>query len=154
MRWKEYTQELFQDDRGERPLIENANEGPSILKEEVESALKKMKNNKAAGPDEIRVELIKSLEEFGINKLTEILNEMYESGNLPDDLLKSVFITLPKKPGAVECEAYRTISLMSHVIKILLRILMTRLRSKLRPEISKHNVVLYPAVGPETPSLC
>ena len=147
LRWKEYTQELFQDDRGERPLIENANEGPSILKEEVESALKKMKNNKAAGPDEIRVELIKSLEEFGINKLTEILNEMYESGNLPDDLLKSVFITLPKKPGAVECEAYRTISLMSHVIKILLRILMTRLRSKLRPEISKAQCGFIPDSG-------
>ena len=49
LRWKEYTQELFQDDRGERPLIENANEGPSILKEEVESVLKKIKNNKAAG---------------------------------------------------------------------------------------------------------
>ena len=50
---------------------------------------------------------------------------------------KSVFIALPKKEGATECELHRTISLMSHVTKILLRIVMMRVRNKIRPEIAE-----------------
>ena len=52
-------------------------------------------------------------------------------------MLKSVFIALPKKAGATECELHRTISLMSHVTKILLRIVMMRVRNKIRPEIAE-----------------
>ena len=52
-------------------------------------------------------------------------------------MLKSVFIVLPKKAGATECELQRTISLMSHVTKILLRIVMMRVRNKIRPEIAE-----------------
>ena len=52
-------------------------------------------------------------------------------------MLKSVFIALLKKAGATECELHRTISLMSHVTKILLRIIMMRVRNKVRPEIAE-----------------
>src|SRR5438552_17769286 len=62
---------------------------------------------------------------------------MYNSGNIPEDLLKSIFIALPKKPGATECELHRIISLMSVVLKLILRILMQRIRNKIRPEINK-----------------
>src|SRR5438132_4730898 len=57
----------------------------------------------------------------------------------PEDLLKSIFIALPKKPGATECELHRTISLMSVVLKLILpvRILLQPMRNKIRPEISK-----------------
>ena len=53
------------------------------------------------------------------------------------DLAKSVFITLPKIPGTMDCELYRTISLMSHLTQVLLRIIMARMRKSLRPEISQ-----------------
>ena len=52
-------------------------------------------------------------------------------------MLKSVFRALPKKAGATECELHRTISLMSHVTKILLRIVTMRVRNKIRPEIAE-----------------
>ena len=52
-------------------------------------------------------------------------------------MLKSVFIALPKKAGATECELHRTINIMSHVTKILLRIVMMRVRNKVRPEIAE-----------------
>ena len=67
--------------------------------------------------------------------MTEKCNEIYDSGEIQDDLCQLVCIALQKKPGAVECELYRTISLMSHVIKILLRIIMARACSRIRPEI-------------------
>ena len=44
---------------------------------------------------------------------------------------------IPKKPGAIECGLYRTISLMSHIIKLILRIIMTGIRRVIRPEMSQ-----------------
>ena len=111
--------------------------GPTILKDEVHAALLAMKNGKAPGLDGITVEHIETLEEFGIEKLTLLLNEVYDTGLIPSDMSKSIFIALPKKPGATECESHRTISLMSHVMKILLRIIVKRVRSKLKPEIAE-----------------
>ena len=73
-------------------------------------------------------------------KLTEILNEVYDSGDIPENLSKSIFIALTKKPGANKYELYRTISLMSHVLKLLLCILMIRARSRIRPEIGKEQL--------------
>ena len=136
-RWTEYIDDLFTDDRGEKPEIRKTMEGPEILSSEVRAALQKMKRNKAAGPDEVVIEMIVALEDFGVEKLTEVLNEVYDCGEIPEDLSKSIFIALPKKPGAIECELHRTISLMSHVVKILLRILMMRARSRIKPEIGK-----------------
>ena len=136
-RWTEYIKDLFKDDRQkEKPKITRNIQGPKILKAEVRRAINHMKNNKAPGPDEITVEQIKGLEEFGIEKLTFIFNKICDSGEIPEDLSKSIFITLPKKPDAIECELHRTISLMSHTTKILLRVLINRARSKLKPEIS------------------
>ena len=39
--------------------------------------------------------------------------------------------------SSIDCELYRTISLMSHSTKVLLRIIMARMRKSLRPEISQ-----------------
>ena len=100
--------------------------GPKILRSEVQEALKKMKRHKAAGPDEIVTKMITSLEEYGVNKVTDIINEIYGTGEKQEDLSRSIFITLPKKQGAVECELHRTISLMSHITKLILRIIMEK----------------------------
>ena len=69
--------------------------------------------------------------------MTEIINEIYDSGTILEDLSKSTFIALPKKPNATECELHRTISLMSHVIKMILRMIMWRARKNIKPEIRK-----------------
>ncbi|GFO03075.1 endonuclease-reverse transcriptase [Plakobranchus ocellatus] len=106
--------------------------GPPIMKEEVETAIKKMKYGKATGPDNISVELIEALEDFGIGKVTHLLNEIYDTRQIPTDLSMSIFIAVPKKPGATECELHRT---MSHITKILLKIIMLRIKNKIKPEI-------------------
>ncbi|GFO36321.1 endonuclease-reverse transcriptase [Plakobranchus ocellatus] len=136
-RWAEYIRELFKDDRKDHNIKKNNFAGPPIMKEEVETAIKKMKHGKATGPDNISVELIEALEDFGIGKVTHLLNEIYDTGQIPTDLSKSIFIPLPKKPGATECELHRTISLMSHITKILLKIIMLRIRNKIKPEIAE-----------------
>ena len=43
-------------------------------------------------------------------------------------LEKSVFIPIPKKGNAKECSNYRTVALVSHTNKVMLKILQARLR--------------------------
>ena len=136
-RWTEYIQELFDDNRAELPRITKDVAGPEILADEVRSAIKKLKRNKACGPDKISAEMLQATEEFSTQEITKIANEIYNTGEIPRELLQSIFIALPKKPGAIECELHRTISLMSVDIKVILRILMMRMRSKIVPEIDK-----------------
>ena len=100
-------------------------------------ALKNTKNGKAPGPDKICIEMITSLEEFGLDLITSFLNRIYTTGQIPNDLKKSIFIALPKKPGAIDCALHRTISLTSHLTNILLRIVMGRVRNKVKREISE-----------------
>ena len=146
-RWSEYTEELFEDNRPTKPIIKKNIEGPPIMKDEVKNAIKTMKNNKAPGPDGITSEMIQSLEELGVDILTKLTNKIYDTGEIPEDLSKSIFIALPKKPGATECELHRTISLMSHATKILLKILMMRMKNKIKPEIAKEQYGFMPDKG-------
>ncbi|XP_076348049.1 uncharacterized protein LOC143245575 [Tachypleus tridentatus] len=97
--------------------------------------MKKIHKGKAAGPDDIPIELLLALKEVGIQEVTKLLNTIYDMGEIPEDLKKTVFIPLPKKPGTTDCEQHRIISLMSHLTKVLLRVFMSRMRNKMRPEI-------------------
>ncbi|GFR59084.1 RNA-directed DNA polymerase from mobile element jockey-like [Elysia marginata] len=120
---------------------------PPIMEEEVRNAIRKLNRNKATGPDEIPVELFDALNETCLVHFTELLNLICDTGQWPSDLKKSVFRTLQKKPGETECENHRTISLMSHTTKMLLRIVMTRIRSKIRPEIAESQFGFVPYKG-------
>ena len=89
-RWSEYISELYHDERGDKPPIMKNFDGPPIMKDEVRKAVKSMKKGKAAGPDKITVEMIESLDEFGIDMLTDFLNAIYDTGDIPSDLSKSI----------------------------------------------------------------
>ena len=79
--------------------------------------MKKMKNRKSPGTDGIMIEMLNATEEFAIEKITKLANKIYNTGYIPEEMKKSVFVVLPKKPGTVECTEHRTISLMSQVTK-------------------------------------
>ena len=136
-RWSEHIEELFDDNRMSKPNIRKNMEGPPIMKDEVRQAIKSMKGNKATGPDGIFVEMIQSLHELGVDAITNLVNKIYITGEIPEDLTKSILIAIPKKSGTTECKLHRTISLMSHVTKVLLKILMMRMRNKIKSEIAE-----------------
>ena len=78
--------------------------------------------------------------EFSIKEitLTKFLNIIHNTGEIPRDLKKSLCtLQHPPKIGTVECDHHRTISLMSHHTKVILRVLMNRMRNKILPEISE-----------------
>ena len=95
-----------------------------------------MKRGKAPRRDQVNVEVLDSAGEIGLEKLIELISKIYDTGNVPGDLLKSIVIAITKKQKANECEHHRTISLMSHTEKMLLITLMKRARVQIKPEIS------------------
>ena len=56
----------------------------------------------------------------------------------PSDFTRVVMIPLQKKMNAVECSDHRTISLISHASKILLKILTNRIKAKARDFIGRN----------------
>ncbi|KAI5746880.1 hypothetical protein M8J77_008501 [Diaphorina citri] len=133
--WENYIQKLFDDER-EPPNDMEEDNGPDILKDEVKYAIKTIKAGKALGPDELPGDVLKLIEEEHLGTLTLLLNQIYKTGIIPREWLKSTFITLPKKTNAKKCEEYRTISLMSHTLKIFLKIIHRRIYRKLEDNIS------------------
>ncbi|XP_030747669.1 uncharacterized protein LOC115876118 [Sitophilus oryzae] len=136
VRWKEYIETLFNDDRpcSPPPIDHILNEkAPAITKDEVVHAIKAQKSGKATGPDKINVEILKLIadnESRSLDLVTALFNKLYISSKIPSDWLKSTFVTLLKKPNASQCDDYRMISLMSHVLKTFLRIIHTRIYKK------------------------
>ena len=53
----------------------------------------------------------------------------------PKDWKRSVFIPIPKKGNAKECSNYRTIALISHTSKVILKILQARLQQYVNREL-------------------
>jgi len=74
--------------------------GPRILFSEFEAAFSELENGKAEGKDGILGELLKALGVKGKRELYDISNEIYVTGELPDDFLYSVIIPIEKKRGA------------------------------------------------------
>ena len=62
---------------------------------------------------------------------------MYSSGGKPTDLKQSIFIILPKKSKAQSCTEYRTISLMIHITKLLLKVIEQRIVKKIDNKVSR-----------------
>ena len=109
--------------------------GPPILKEEVEKAVKSMKWRKAEGSDGIVVEMVEAAGEFGLGKITELANLIYSSGNVPEKIKESEFIVIPKKEGGVDCSRHRTVSIMSQMSKIILKIVNERMKRKVEETV-------------------
>lgn len=86
------------------------------------------------------------MDEEGIKLLCKVLVHVYDTGELLDNFLRSVFIALPKKSNAGEYKDLRIISIMSYPVT-LLAIIMERIRSRSRPEISEEQFGFMPDRG-------
>ena len=101
---------------------------PDILKCEVKWALESITMNKASGGDLIPVELFLILKDDAVRVLHSICQQIWKTKQWPQDGKRSVFIPIPKKGNAKVCSNYCTIALISHTIKVMLKILQARLK--------------------------
>lgn len=87
----------------------------------------KLKRNNVVGPEGIVIEMLVALHDFGIEKISDIIHEIYNSCDIPEDLSRAIFIALPEKPEETECKLQRLNSQMSYIKKqLFIRILMNR----------------------------
>ena len=83
--------------------------------------------NKASGGDGIPVELFQILND-AVKVLHSIYQQIWKAQQWLQDWKKSVFIQIPKKGTAEDCSNYRTITLISHASKVMLKIFPDRLQ--------------------------
>ena len=138
-RWEEYIEkELYNDNRGDKPVMQNIERDFVQIEEiEIREIIKNLTRDKAPGEDGIHAEFLQNLGEKGIRILTNIINKIYQQGELPPDFVNNIFIPIPKVNKAMECSDHRTISLISHAAKILLVIIKNRITPIIERQLSE-----------------
>ena len=110
-------------------------------------ALESITINKASGGDGIPVELFQILKDDAVKVLHSICQQIWKTQQWPQDWKRSVFIPVPKKGNAKESSNDRTIALISHASKVMLKILQARLQQYMNFLMFK--LVLEKAEEPE-----
>ena len=81
--------------------------------------------------------------------MDSICQQIWKTQQWPQDWKRSAFIPIPKKGNAKESSNYRTIALISHASKVMLKILQARLQQYLNHELQMLKLVLEKAEEPE-----
>ena len=94
-RWKEYIEKLYNAEGKShslniKPATDMDGIGPCILEEEVVTAIKELKNNKAEGIDEIPAELLKCMGNTAVKVFIHLCQKIYETGKCPADFLQTI----------------------------------------------------------------
>ena len=124
-RWQEYTKELYRKDLNDPDKHDGVvtHPEPDILDCEVKWVLGGTAANKASGGNEIPTELFKILKDDAIKVLHSMNQKIWKTQPWLQDWKRWIFIPIPKKGSTKDYSNYRTISLISHASKVMLKIL-------------------------------
>ena len=124
-----------------------------ITLSEIRNCIQLLPNNKAPGPDGFNAEFYKKFNTIIGNPLFEMLQSSFVAGALPPSLMEAnISLVLKKGKPSEECSSYRPISVLNLDLKLLAKILATRLENVLptviandqtgfiRGRYSSHNV--------------
>ena len=70
-----------------------------------------------------------------VKVLHSICQQIWKTQQWPQDWKRSVFIPVPKKGNPKECWNYRSVALISHASKVMLKILQARLQQSMNREL-------------------
>ena len=101
---------------------------PDILECEVKWALGSITMDKASGGDGIPAEVFQILKDDVVKVLHSLCHQIWKTQQWPQDWKRSAFIPVPKKGNAKECSNYCANVLISHAIKVMLKVLQSRLQ--------------------------
>ena len=136
-RWQEYTEELYKKDLhgpdNHDDVITHLE--ANILECKVKWALGSITMNKASGGGGNPVELFQILKDFAVKVLHSIRQQIWKTQQWPQDWKRSIFIPIQKKGNAKECANYHTTALISHTVKVMLKILQARLQQYMNREL-------------------
>ena len=129
-RQKEYTKELYKKDLNQPDYYNGpvSHPEPDILESEVKWALGSTAVSKASGYNGIPVELFKTLKNDAIKVLHSICQQIWKTQQWPQDEKRLVLIPISKKDSTKECANHQTVAIISHAIKVMLKILHARVQ--------------------------
>jgi len=129
-RWQEYKEELYKKDLHDPDNHDGmiTHREPDILECEVKWALGSITTNKASRGDGIPFEQFQILKDDAVKVLHSICQQIWKTQQWPQDWKSSDCIPISKKGNAKECSNYHTITLISHISKVMLKILQARLQ--------------------------
>ena len=76
-----------------------------------------------------------TLKDAAALSMHSVWQQIWKTQQWPQDWKRSVFIPIPKKGNAKECSNYRTIAVISHASKVMLKILQARLQQYMNREL-------------------
>ena len=81
------------------------------------------------------MELFQILKDDAMKVLHSICQEIWKTQQWPQNWKRSVFIPIPRKGNAKDCSNYRTIALISHASKVMLKTLQARIQQYMNHEL-------------------
>ena len=109
-----------------------------IGREEVETAMHKMKKGKATGADEVRLEMLEMAGDVGVKWTGRLLNVCMQEGRIPKEWRMGLIVPIWKRKGNVHDPGkYRGITLLSQVLKLLERVLDARIRRRVEGDFGE-----------------
>jgi len=127
--WKEYFDKLLNTEEP-RELIKKGNKEIGEVEVEVEltiedvkKAIRNLKNNKAAGTDGIYPELIKYRGDKLLNRMYELVRQIWEEERIPEEWKETIIVPVYKRGDRDRRENYRGIALGNAGYKILSNII-------------------------------
>jgi hypothetical protein len=144
-RWKErFEEHLNEGSESEQPTrpVDLRDDGVDIdlpSREEIEGALKYLKNNKAAGADSIEAELLKNGGPNLVDALHAVIQQAWTGETLPRSWIEGVLCPVYKKGDKLDCKNYRGICLLNVTYKVFAKILYDRLLSHVNVPVQHYH---------------
>ena len=129
-RIEEFYSELFDSDQAVT-IQTDPKEVPPIMAWEVEAVLRKMKNGKEAGRDQVNIETLKAGDETIAKQLAKLYTKCITERHIPKTWKEGNMVILFKKGNRKDIKNYKPICLLSNMYKLFTKIITTRLEKKL-----------------------
>ena len=138
--WASFYEKLYKSDRTTFTKIEEDPNDPipPVTVAELESAIHKLKKGKAPGPDSITAEMLEAGGKHLHTTLLKLIDLIILTRDVPEQMNISEIITLFKKGDRLECSNYRPISLLSHVYKLVMQIIYSRISGSLMAALPRN----------------
>ena len=136
-RWKEYFSDLLNpvDATSTQIHEEQVEEDIQITEADVNAVIKSLKTEKAPGEDDIRSEMLKAMNMYGVRWLTRVCKVACGTGQAPKQWQTSVIIPIHKKEDNRKCTNYRGISLISVPVKVYAKCPEKKWREVVEPKL-------------------
>ena len=129
-RIEQFYSELYDSDQAVT-IQTDPDEVPPIMAWGVEAALRKMKNGKEAGKDQVNMETLKTGDETIAKHLAKLYTKCITERRIPTTLKEGNMVILFKKWNRKDIKNYRPICMISNMYKPFTQIITTRLEKKL-----------------------